>query len=109
MTVSLFMKTQRDGDERVVPISTERVFEDYWQPAARKLGLKWVPLFQTGLPLEQEDIPVVLEELEKLRTAFEKPSHVPADTDEYVLGRLNLLIEELKTTVASSDLDIYIG
>jgi hypothetical protein len=108
MSVSLFMKGP-DRAERVVPISTERVFEDYWQPAATKLGLKWVPLFQTGLPLTMDDLPVVLTELALLKGEFGHSESLPPDIAEYVTGRVENLISALESTKHNGHVEVYIG
>jgi hypothetical protein len=109
MSVSLFYKDQQSGEERVVPISTERVFEEYWQPAALELGLKWIPLFQSGLPLSAEDIPEVIEELTRLRLQLRAKKSGKSPEDEYVAERLERLISELEAIAAKTDAEAYIG
>ena len=42
---------------RTVPVATQDVFKRYWLPGSEALGLKWVPLFETGIPLGKDDIP----------------------------------------------------
>jgi hypothetical protein len=109
MSVALYLKKADDGEDRVVPISTERVFEDYWQPAAQKLGLKWVPLFQTGLPIESEDIPPVLDELGQLKAEFDRTRPGSADVSDYVRERLDRLIAELSELANNGRSEVYIG
>jgi hypothetical protein len=98
MSVSLVVEySDPEKNTRLIPIATERIFDEYWQPACKALGLKWIPLFQSGLPLPPEDIPDVLEELSRLETHLSSGSRpdIPADVREQILSRIGMLVREL--------------
>ena len=52
-----------DGRSDLVPVATEAIFSTHWQPLCRALGLIWVPLFQTGIPVYAADVDDILDEL----------------------------------------------
>ena len=91
MSVALLVENPPDNT-RLVPVATERVFTEYWQPACSALNLKWVPCFQTGIELAQEDLPLVVEELAQLKCWIES-----AQNEELapVKSRIENLISEL--------------
>jgi hypothetical protein len=60
-----------DRQEHYIPVATQGVYSTEWVPLAEKLGLRWLPLFRTGIPVDVEDLPAVLEEIRRLRTALE--------------------------------------
>ena len=99
MSVGLVIKCQ-DGETeaRLVPIATERIFEEYWQPMCSALGLRWVPLFQSGLPLKSDDIPDVLDELLQLKAFLSNKPHpsIPEDMANHVVSRIKMLMRELQ-------------
>lgn len=51
---------------RVVPVATQDVFKRYWLPACERLGLTCVPLFETGIPVGEDDVQELLRELRVL-------------------------------------------
>ncbi len=82
---------------QVIPIATERVFVDYWRPLAHKLGLVWVPLFQSGLTVTEDDIAPIVQELTTLKQALAVDDHgVPQDISDQMGSRLHTLIMELE-------------
>ncbi|GAB1543817.1 hypothetical protein NUACC21_64930 [Scytonema sp. NUACC21] len=112
MSVSFFAKSSTsENTEHFIPVSTEEIFEEYWQPACSKLGLKWIPLFQTGLPLEVEDISSVIQELKQLKQFFLNPSefNIPENIKEYVIMRIQNLINELHKIQETPFVEAYIG
>lgn len=112
MSVSFFAKYPTpENAEHLIPVSTEQIFEEYWQPACSKLGLKWIPLFQTGLPLEVEDISSVIQELKQLKQFFLNPSqfNIPESIKEYVTMRIQNLINELDKIQEKPFVEAYIG
>jgi len=71
MSVSLLINQHNNTDEtRIVPIATESIFSEFWRPAASQLNLQFVPLFQSGLPINKEDLFIIIEELRKLKLYF---------------------------------------
>jgi hypothetical protein len=99
-------RTEPATATREVPIATHDVFRRHWAPACEALELRWVPLFETGLPLEREDIADVLAELEAIKRWSEQHPETGAAIGE----RLDRLIAELRALQDSSDVhEIYIG
>jgi hypothetical protein len=111
MSISLFVQYPVSGSDCLSPVSTEQVFKEYWQPACLKLNLKWIPLFQPGLPLEIEDIPIVIEELKQLNEFFlsSSKSNVQMNIREYITERIQNLITELDKLRETSFVEAYIG
>ncbi len=99
MSVSLVVENGKpDKEVRLIPVATEKVFEDYWRPACLTLGLKWIPLFQSGLPLTGEDVPYVLTELARLRCYLldSTARDIPRDVAEGIILRIDNVVTELK-------------
>lgn len=64
MSVQLLIEGP-DDQGRSVPVASEQVFSRYWLPLCDVLGLQWIPLFQTGLPIGGEDLGDVVLELHR--------------------------------------------
>jgi len=92
---------------RLVPVATRDVFKEHWAPGCHALGLRWVPLFETGFPLAMPDVPDVLQELRSF--AVWTRQHAPASVT--VIGeRIDRLISELGALEGSSDdIEVFIG
>ena len=92
---------------RIVPVATQEVFKRYWLPGSESLGLKWVPLFETGIPLAKEEVPDVLRELRALDDWTRL--HAP-ETAAVIGARLERLIAELSALVESLEqVEVFIG
>lgn len=112
MSVSLLIKYHNPGKRsRLVPIATEDTFEQYWQTASSRLALKWVPIFQSGLPLRNDDIPLIVAELDRLRDYWvESGQHdIPREIAEQLLSRVKNLLIELKGIQEDPDAEGYIS
>lgn len=90
-----------------VPIATEEAFHKYWQPACAALHLQWVPLFHTGLPLKQEDISVVIEELRLLKQWL--LCHSETGVLQAVMMRIDQLVQALHNVQGNAQVAVYIG
>ncbi|KYF90516.1 hypothetical protein BE20_05740 [Sorangium cellulosum] len=105
----VLMTTSRQGDtrsNRLVPVAAQATFKEFWVPAAEALGLQWVPLFETGVPVERSDLPDVIRELEALRAWCVSSESLR----ETILERLARLIDELnKINSSDDDVEIFIG
>lgn len=108
MSIELMIQPKGHGPEmaRTVPIATHAMFDLYWAPAAQTLGLSWVPLFRTGVPVNADDIADIVEELLALRRAIEISA---SGDDGVVLPRIDRLLSELRSTGHDPDVDLYIG
>lgn len=88
----------------MVPVATERVFDDRWRPGCEALGLEWVPLFKTGTPVGADELETVIAELERLRAWMgERPG------GDYERERVALVIAELAKLRGARDVEIFIG
>lgn len=95
-------------ETRRVPIAFDDVFTDYWQRACSELGLERVPLFQSGLEIGQDMLPVVLDELSRLKRWMDFPGRaIPIPVREYILKRISNLISELEK-LRGSTAEIFI-
>lgn len=94
-----------------VPIATEDVFTRYWKPTATRLGLQWVPIFQTGLPLDTADIPFVIQDLQNLKEhlADAPDMDIPEDLAEEIKSRTQMLVNKLQEIVTDRGAEGYIG
>jgi hypothetical protein len=90
---------------RLVPVATHAAFMAVWMPGASSLGLRWVPLFETGVVLESADLPDVIRELRAMHDWF-----VEHELDVSVVKRVDVLIDELMGLGSSvADVEISIG
>ena len=108
MSIGLMLEYEAPTNNRdFVPIATEAAFQKYWQPGCAALHLHWVPLFQTGLPLSQEDIAPVVDELVRLKhwLSYQTDTTVP----QTVILRIEQLIQALQKVQGDSQVDVYIG
>ena len=89
----------------IVPVATERVFTEFWQPLCLKLSLQWVPNFQSGINIDSQDITNVIEELSILKTYT-----LNEDWDKRTLPleRIENLIEVLEELMKRGE-SVYIG
>jgi hypothetical protein len=90
-----------------VPIATEEAFQKYWQPGCAALHLRWVPLFHTGLPLQHEDISLVIEELERLKQWLS--DHTETGVPQAVVRRIDQLLQALQNVRGNAQVAVYIG
>ena len=109
MSISILVKELPEGDAKaeLIPLATEEAFRRYWVPGCDALGLRWVPLFQTGVPLQREDLAQVLTELRALR---EWMGSSPSDEGTAaVCSRLDAAFLALERVAAVPEADIFIG
>jgi hypothetical protein len=69
--------------------------------------LQWIPLFPTGLPLLQEDIALVLEELERLKQWLS--CQVATGLPQAAVLRIDQLMQALHKTQGDAQVTVYIG
>jgi uncharacterized protein (UPF0335 family) len=108
MSVSLLVKTSKGGSESdyLIPIATQEVFRLWWKTAAESLGLYWVPLFESGTTVARDDLPEVINELERLR----QWCLLREDLRKLIIERINRLIDELEQIAKSNDeIEVFIG
>lgn len=88
-----------------VPLATHDVFRRLWLPLSRQLGLQYVPLFETGLPVAIEDVEHIVAELRKLRAE----AHAAGGDSDLILPRIDNLLENLDQLGQDPGYKIYIG
>jgi hypothetical protein len=109
MSVALSIRARGTSNAapRIVPVATQEVFKRYWLPGSEALGLQWVPLFETGIPLGKDDVPVVLRELRALEARIQ--GNAP-ETVAVIAERLERLIAELSGLGESLEqVELFIG
>ena len=108
MSVSAFIPDPVNKEELGfnVPVASEAFFKSYWEPAAEELGLQWVPIFSTGIDVSLEDLPDVLDELNRLKQWASRRGGVEM---EQMLSRLDLLITQLPQAYRREGAVVYIG
>ena len=105
MTVAVLIE-RPDGTSDGIPVATEAAFEALWKPGIEALGLRWLPHFQTGLPLDPDDWPEISDELEKLRQWA--AASLAEEEAAYVIRRIERLLLELPALI-SAGAAIWIG
>ena len=103
MSVALVI-TDTEGHDSLKPVATESVFNSEWLPIAEKHQLQFITLFSTGLPVQQEDIPYILDELSIFIDTIRSN---PAQSS--ILERAVMLSDELKRLQSEGFGELYIG
>ncbi|WP_054532632.1 hypothetical protein [Herpetosiphon geysericola] len=104
MSIALLI-TSADGKDTLFPIATEAIFSSYWLPIIEEHNLQFLRLFQTGLPVEKEDIPYILDEIKIFRNNLSKTGQQSSIINE----RLDAINEQLQLLVDQDFDSIYIG
>ncbi len=94
-----------------VPVSTEKLFYQYWYPIIEKEGYAW--LRTVAIYFDPENLSEVLDELRQLQAAFPR-YYIPDDEEyEYITSRIARLIAELEAVnpddLASGKLELFLG
>lgn len=101
-----------------IPISTEKIFEDYWNPIIEQLDLRWAKYFQIGVEIEKQNLDEVIKELKKIENWIIKNwikkfeyTKISNKIRELMLERLENLEYELTKILNTyrSDIKVYIG
>lgn len=108
MSICLMVKYEVPTPKsHMLPIATEAAFQKYWQPGCAALHLQWIPLFQAGFPLKQEDISLVIGELVQLKMWLSRNEGAAVPRD--VVARIDLLVQTLQELCGESQAEVYIG
>ncbi|MDQ1833818.1 hypothetical protein [Massilia scottii] len=91
-------------------IAVEEVYRRDWMPGAAATKAAWLPLFQSGCPVEGKDFPAVTMELLTLRGwALTQP--FLEGRREALIGRIDSLIDALGELLAGTggEVEVFIG
>ncbi|MBZ4373718.1 hypothetical protein [Corallococcus sp. AS-1-6] len=94
----------KDRDSLYIPVATQGAYHALWLPAAEKLGLKWVPLFENGPIIGVGDLPAVMDEFRKLREAL-----AGNPKNDSLLERIDSILEGLSGLDLNEVSEIVIG
>ncbi len=96
-----------------VPVSTEKLFYQYWYPVIEKEGYPWLHIISPGIDLDAENLPEVLDELRQLQAAF--PRYYTPDDEKYEyittsIARLIAALEAINPNdLSSGELELFLG
>lgn len=111
VSVSLIISNPVNEEENNfnVPISTERVFQDFWMPIIEELDLKWARCFQSGIEIEKEDLDFVLKDLAEMQTWI--IINMDNERGVQMVGRIKNLCQGLECVFKEgrNDIKVYIG
>ncbi|MFC0331196.1 hypothetical protein ACFOLF_22515 [Paenibacillus sepulcri] len=109
MSISAFIPEPENEFERFfnVPVATEAFFQECWEPAVKALGLQWVPVFSSGIDITKEDLPAVLDELERLKQWAEQ--ELSGERRGQILVRIERLAAELPKALERDGAVVFIG
>lgn len=111
MTVALTVLDSPDEADKQIclPIATEATFKTLWIKGAESLGLNWLPLFQTGIPLEAADKDYILSELGQFEDWLQSENIDSAEKSR-IKQRIHLFTSKIQELYLKSDkIKIYIG
>jgi hypothetical protein len=90
-----------------VPVATESFFKDCWKPAVEVFDLKWIDLFSTGIDVEEEDVPMIIEELLLVKEWAVK--NLKDEQRDKIVDRIEGLREKLPLAFQRQDAIVFIG
>lgn len=96
-----------EGMNFYVPVSTESFFQTFWTPAIKELKLELLKCLDPGIDLSKNDLSLLIEELEKIKTWAAENSN--KSEIEYLKGRVDFLIVKLIEAFNNGAITIYIG
>ncbi|MCW3795308.1 hypothetical protein OM416_27250 [Paenibacillus sp. LS1] len=109
MSISaVILEPQNDFEKSFfVPIATESFFKDCWEPAVEVLDLRWIDLFSTGVDIEGEDVPMIIEELLLVKEWAVK--NLEDEQRDRIVERIDGLREKLPLAFQRQDAIVFIG
>jgi hypothetical protein len=91
MSVAILIEFKEPArQELYIPVATQGAYSSEWVPAAEALGLTWLPLFLEGTTVSVDDLPTIMEELQRLRALLggDPAKAATVDRIDFILGRL---------------------
>ncbi|CAI3304033.1 hypothetical protein ACK4CS_16805 [Enterococcus gallinarum] len=110
MSIGIIIDEPKNEKEQLffIPVATEEVFSSYWLKASNELQLSWIPIFETGILIEKEDIPAILRELGLVKEWIKK-NVIDIDTKIDLEKRINYILETLPKAFENKNIKLYIG
>jgi len=104
MSVALIITDKKEENNTLeyLPIAGEKTFEDIWLSICKEGNFSYIPLFQTGIVFELDDMPFILAELERFKILLQKEQL-------YLLDRVEPLIEVLNDFKDNTMAEFFIG
>ncbi|RYZ16291.1 MAG: hypothetical protein EOO70_04785 [Myxococcaceae bacterium] len=93
-----------DRAPHYIPGATQGEYHGVWLPAAEKLGLKWVPLFEDGPVVDVNDLPALMDEFRQLRDAL-----ADSPKNAAILEHIDSILEEFSALDITEVSRIVIG
>lgn len=106
MSISAFIQNPQNDEEESfsVPVASENTFAQRWEPIIEELELQWLPLFSSGIDLDEIDLKDVLAELDQFKSAY-----IDKYGNDEVIERADLLSNSLRKVFSRSGLKVFIG
>ena len=105
MSVGLLITSKTDPEQReLIPVAAQAIFTSKWLPGCAALKLEWVPLFETGIPIDASNAEAVLDELRRLHQWMAGRSGYDYETE-----RIARLLDRLDSVRTQPEFDIFIG
>jgi hypothetical protein len=92
MSVAILIEFKDPGrDDLYIPLATEGAYSNEWLPMAKRIELHWLPIFHSGARVGVEDLPAVMDEFRRLRSALAEDPRKSSVVErlDFVLKRLH--------------------
>ncbi|MGM0713279.1 hypothetical protein [Brevibacillus parabrevis] len=105
---ALILDPQNDYERNFfIPVATESFFKECWLPAIESLGLQWTDLFPTGVDVEEEDVPHIIEELILIKEWAAK--NLNEEQKDKIFERIEGLQNKLPQAFQRKEAVVFIG
>jgi hypothetical protein len=105
MSVAILIKFKAQERERLyIPVATEGTYGSEWAATAEILGLHWLPLFQSGIPVDIANLPAVEDEFRQLRATLLGNPRKAATVE-----RIDFILKTLDEVNPDEIAEIFIG
>lgn len=106
MSVAAFIIEPQDRDF-YVPVASEAFFCKCWIPASIELKLQYIPLFQSGVDIQKDDLPRLFQELSQLMNWSKQ--NLSKEDDVHLCSRAELLKTKLTKAFTEEGVIVFIG
>lgn len=110
MSIGIMIDEPENEEEKLfyIPLATEENFENYWNKAANQLNLQWVPFFSSGIIIEYDDLPFIIDELNMVIN-WMKDHVTNLETKKELINRIQYILEKLPNLFKQNNIKLYIG